>query len=404
MGIGDKPSSSNTSRKKIDAKKTMGLAKAKEEAASAAASLPPRTVVKPAGLASWLLPPKQCKESESEKILLFKLSQKYIGQLNDEAILIEEGELKPGVYTWVIIEDPVTGEYRPYLKLSLSVQEIGTKHRDILHSICLKNRYEQCIITNYAGELEVHLDRTVTANLLSGTYMANFFEGIEKKKMLKAFKPRAIAFISEVLKKSFTFEGAPTVIIDDDMVTGKNTVDMPDPTIITKPLSNEHLYRLIYDSFVSPDDIKIYAFNNVADCDAAKGQILNPKSVKGQILKSRIPHANLLTRDNVTSMIPTYTPAAEAAAKVASEAAAEVAAKVAADRSAAPGAAMLESATPGSGAAEMGGPGSASIGGGALITRRHRLRGRTRKIKRKRTTTKKKIKRNKRSNKRKKRL
>ena len=391
------PASKTAAAKRAAAKTAAAktaAAKTAAKRAKAAASLTPSTVVDPAKLAGWLLPPKQCKESESNKILLFKLSQKYIGELIDEAPLIDLGTiLGPGVYTWVIIVNPDGSGHRIYLKQSFSVQEFGSKHADILHSICLENGYTQCIIANHAGELKVHRDGTATANLLSGTYMKKFFKGLqENKEMLEAFKPLAIEFISGELKNSFNgFEKGLSVIINDDMVTGKTTVNMPDPTFIIEKLSNERLHRLIYDSFVRPDDIKIYAFETVAECDDAKGQIL----------KSEDYHPSLLTAKNVTSMIPTYNPAiGEAASKAAADRSATLGSAM--PVSATSGPAMLESATSGSGAAAEMGESRGPSSGGALITRRHRLRGRTRKIKRKRTTTKKKNKRNKRSNKRKK--
>ena len=339
----------------------------------------------------YLLPPKQCMISENGLLLIFVLSQKYIKELNDKEQPIENGQLDPGVYTWVIILNQDGGGYQIYLKRSYNVQEFASKHKDI----------ETCIgkcKVKFAGELKVSEGGGGgEANLLSGSFTGKTMKSMMKDKdtgILEAFQGEASRVVKDMLKQSFGLD-----ISVDTSGTGD--------TFITRGLSNRDLHRFIYDSITRPKDIKIYGFDDIVKCNGAKAGI-----IKGENTND----VSRLTVENVTSRIPTYNHAAAAA-----EAAAEAAASGSAPSGSAPsGSAPSGSAPPisamsgpdmsgpamlGSGAAEMSGSGSGYTGirGGALITRRHRLRGRTRKIKRKRTTTKKKIKRNKRSNKRKKR-
>jgi len=356
---------------------TMGAAAAPSHLGPTTASAPKQP---------YLIPPKQCMISENGLLLIFVLSQEYIKELTDKEQPIEKGPLEPGVYTWVIISNQDGSAPRIYLKPSPNVQEFVSKHVDIV--TCIKERGEQCNVA-FAGELEVFDNDSINVNLLSGSFMEKKMKEVSQDRTttLEEFEADADTAIRGMLGAFFSTH---TVNEVDTSGTGK--------TFITRGLSNHDLNSFISDAIKRPEDIKIYWFGQDSkdECDRLR-TILNQKFKKGikkgikkgvkydvEKAKKKFEKDKRISIEEYNgqlvvikddegrgySLNPEYATAISSGAGVAS--------------------------------AEMGGPGSA-IMGGALITRRHRLRGRTRKIKRKRTTTKKKIKRNKRSNKRKKR-
>lgn len=368
---------------KASAKASATMSKAATAAATAA------TPKKP-----YLIPPKQCMISENGLLLIFVLSQKYIKELTDKEQPIEEGPLKPGVYTWVIILNQ-DGKPRIYLKPSPNVQEFVSKHVDIV--TCIKERGEQCNVA-FAGELEVFdEDYSINVNLLSGSYMEKEMKEASKDRTtLKKFKADADTAIRGMLGAFFSTH---TVNEVDTSGTGK--------TFITRGLSNHDLNSFISDAIKRPEDIKIYWFgkDSKAQCDMLR-TILNQKFIRKKFSKKDIKDYD------VKADIKAFEEAKRISIEeyngqlvVIKDEDAEGGYSLNQDYTTAVAAAVDAAAAVAAASAEMdkSDPRSAIMGGGALITRRHRLRGRTRKIKRKRTTTKKKIKRNKRSNKRKKR-
>jgi len=80
--------------------------------------------------------------------------------------------LEPGVYVWVISSD-TSGSIHLYAKKTIFVQEIQTKHHNIIYD--LQNDKDPGIVLNelyYAGELQVDGDvKQINLNFLSGSYM-----------------------------------------------------------------------------------------------------------------------------------------------------------------------------------------------------------------------------------------
>ena len=80
---------------------------------------------------------------------------------------------EPGIYIYVIVGDPITNEPLLFAKRTLSLQEIQTKHMELLSDIA--DKFEIPITTlYYAGEImvEINTDKIIVKfNFLSGTYM-----------------------------------------------------------------------------------------------------------------------------------------------------------------------------------------------------------------------------------------
>uniref|UniRef100_A0A6C0BSK0 Uncharacterized protein n=1 Tax=viral metagenome TaxID=1070528 RepID=A0A6C0BSK0_9ZZZZ len=345
----------------------------------------------------YILPPKQCKENEHGKFLIFRFSQPYMKKLNDEEPLIqgplpEKRNLPPGVYTWVIIFNPSLDRRRIYLKRSPNVQEIASKHKDIVTSI--KEQYK----VEFAGELQVYeggSGKANKANLLSGTFTRKLMGDAVNAGKLPEFQADADGAIRAMLGQSFD--------LDNVDVDTSGTGD----TLITGGLSDHDLQRFIRDSIEKPAEIKIYGFDTFAECNAVKGELLKSGKDNDKLLtaKSAVTYNHAAAAaEAAADRYATIGSATSGSATSGSATIGPATIGPATSRSATSGSATIRPAASGAGAAtEMSRSEGASIGG-AFITRRHRLRGRTRKIKRKRTTTKKKNKRNKRSNKRKKYL
>ena len=100
-----------------------------------------------------------------------------INQLTDVIPLERIPGLSNGVYVWILGRN-MQGEQDLWMIKSLSKQEIGTKHIDIVLrskdkiNAGLSDHVIQCI--QYAGEMSIEMhdnDKFVYVNLLSGTYM-----------------------------------------------------------------------------------------------------------------------------------------------------------------------------------------------------------------------------------------
>jgi len=82
---------------------------------------------------------------------------------------------EPGIYVYVIVGDPITNEPLLFAKKTLSIQEIQTKHMELLSDIVDKLKIPITTLY-YAGEIMVEINTAniiVKFNFLSGTYMEN---------------------------------------------------------------------------------------------------------------------------------------------------------------------------------------------------------------------------------------
>jgi len=113
--------------------------------------------------------------------------------------LVRNNELEKssdGVYTWILFTD-TEGEYQFVAKKALTIQELSTKHSDIITNVL-----DELSTIHFAGEL-LKKDEYVEINFLSGSYMAGLFESVEPLEVPKIHN-EAIEFLNERIGLTFT--------------------------------------------------------------------------------------------------------------------------------------------------------------------------------------------------------
>jgi hypothetical protein len=123
---------------------------------------------------------KPGKDTEYFRIDIPHLENPRISEMNS---LLEGDEIiaEPGVYCWVLGEITNPGETHIYAKKSESIQEIQSKHANIVREVMLsdevKGVHECGFKILYAGELRVEINKrgrvSLEFNFLSGTFMAD---------------------------------------------------------------------------------------------------------------------------------------------------------------------------------------------------------------------------------------
>lgn len=116
-----------------------------------------------------------------------------------------------GVYTWFIFTDK-RGERQFVAKKVLTIQEISTKHTNILSDIL-----EELETIHYAGEFIKNGD-VIEINFLSGTYMAPSFENLSANDIIE-IKNEAVKFLNQKYKRTLVFKEQNPV---ETMITSTN--------------------------------------------------------------------------------------------------------------------------------------------------------------------------------------
>jgi hypothetical protein len=122
---------------------------------------------------------KPGKPTEFFRVDINNLENPRISEMN--ALLLDDEIIAdPGVYCWVLGEITNPGETHIYAKKSESIQEIQSKHinivREVMLSTDLKDVHECGFKILYAGEVKVEINKkgsvSLEFNFLSGTFMA----------------------------------------------------------------------------------------------------------------------------------------------------------------------------------------------------------------------------------------
>lgn len=123
---------------------------------------------------------KPGKPTEFFRVDINNLENPRISEMNH---LLEGDEIiaEPGVYCWVLGEITNPGETHIYAKKSESIQEIQSKHinivREIMLSDSVKDVHDCGFKILYAGEVKVEINKkgrvSLEFNFLSGTFMAD---------------------------------------------------------------------------------------------------------------------------------------------------------------------------------------------------------------------------------------
>ena len=187
--------------------------------------------------------------------------------------------LEKGIYTWLIISH--NGNPGIFLLKTLSIQEIHTKHSNILQKI-----YElypnETYFLHYAGELMKTEDNTLMMNFASGTYMA----GNMQNSMRSLYIDEVTRFIQHICKSpSLNIE-----FVDDDTQSFIN---------------NENLK-------LNMNDLQMYLncgghirrFNSLEECNKYKSVVRQNETLRNrynynvniyEINKTRYPNMKLQT-------------------------------------------------------------------------------------------------------------
>jgi len=115
-----------------------------------------------------------------------------------------------GVYTWVLFTDN-DGEYQFVAKKVLTIQELSTKHNDIVADV-----FDEIFTIHFAGEL-LKKDGNMEINFLSGSLMAGPFEGMTPLEVLDIHN-EAIEFLNQRFNLTFTNQREVKTLITTDNV------------------------------------------------------------------------------------------------------------------------------------------------------------------------------------------
>jgi hypothetical protein len=123
---------------------------------------------------------KPGKPTEYFRVDINNLENPRISEMN--ALLVDDEIIaEPGVYCWILGEITNPGETHIYAKKSESIQEIQSKHINIVREVMLSEEVKGVhgcgFKILYAGEVKVEINKrglvTLEFNFLSGTFMAD---------------------------------------------------------------------------------------------------------------------------------------------------------------------------------------------------------------------------------------
>ena len=123
---------------------------------------------------------KPGKPTEYFRVDINNLENPRISEMND-LLVDDEIIADPGVYCWILGEITNPGETHIYAKKSESIQEIQSKHVNIVREIMLSDEVKGLhgcgFKVLYAGEVKVEINKkgrvSLEFNFLSGTFMAD---------------------------------------------------------------------------------------------------------------------------------------------------------------------------------------------------------------------------------------
>jgi len=146
----------------------------------------------------------------------FSLSDENQKLIMKEIPLVRNNELATssnGVYTWIIFTDN-EGEYQFVAKKVLTIQELSTKHHNIVRDIL-----DELSTIHFAGEL-LKKDDDIEINFLSGSYMAVPFEDM-KPVEIQGIHNNAINFLNQRFDTRLKFTDQREV---ETLITRENIV------------------------------------------------------------------------------------------------------------------------------------------------------------------------------------
>lgn len=158
---------------------------------------------------------KQCAKI-GNKFYHFEMSDEKQQCLREKIPLVWNNDIiktSDGVYTWFIFTDK-KGKSHFVAKKALTIQEISTKHSNIISDIL-----DNLETIHYAGEFNKRCN-SIDINFLSGTYMAASFENLSATDVIDT-KNEAVTFLNKKFEGLLVFTDQDKA---DTFITAKNII------------------------------------------------------------------------------------------------------------------------------------------------------------------------------------